>query len=62
MNRGSHVEISRQKSDPTTQCENCDRLNPEATRERARQHAAKTGHIVHVLIEDVTTYKPKEQT
>lgn len=61
MNRGSRVEITRSKSEATTQCENCDGLNPEATRERARQHAAATGHIVHVLIEDVTTYMGKEQ-
>ena len=42
------------------ECEGCARLSPDSTRERARQHAARTGHTVHYVIEDTTTYRPTE--
>lgn len=62
MNVGSHVNITRTKSEPITQCDDCDALNPRAVRERARQHAVAKGHTVRVVVEDVTTYTRKGQS
>jgi hypothetical protein len=55
----AHVEISRQRSNGMVECETCE-LNPDCTRERARQHALHTGHVVHFVIEDSTTYRRKD--
>jgi hypothetical protein len=51
------VNIERFRSQTTAECEQCDRLHPDSTRERARQHAAVLGHTVHVVIEDTTVYR-----
>lgn len=32
----------------------------DCTRERARQHVAKTGHTVHYTVEQITIYEPQE--
>ena len=39
-------------------CEQCDKLHPDSTRERCRVHVQQTGHTVRYLIEDVTVYRP----
>lgn len=52
------LKITRSRSATTASCEQCDRLHPEATRERVRLHVNQTGHTAHVLIEDLTTYRP----
>ncbi len=41
-------------------CEGCN-WQSECTRERARIHARKPGHIVHFVIRDITTYYPPEK-
>lgn len=53
------VKITRVNMLPTAECENCNKLNPEATRERCRVHVQKTGHTVRFIIEDVTRYEPQ---
>jgi hypothetical protein len=45
---------------PFAECEQCDRLHPEATRQRARLHVRQTGHTVRYTVEDVTKYKPEK--
>jgi hypothetical protein len=52
------IEITRRRSAGKVECENCDHLPIDATRERARQHADSAQHLVRVLVEDVTTYRP----
>jgi hypothetical protein len=52
----------REKLDPTVYCRDCTGLNRGATRERARQHVAATGHIVSYIIEDVTVYRPLDES
>lgn len=56
-----NLNITRVKSKPHTQCVDCDTLNPEATRSRARLHATKTGHTVTVTVPHVTTYVPERK-
>lgn len=56
-----NLNITRVKSKPHTQCVDCDTLNPEATRSRARQHARNTGHTVTVTVPHVTTYVPERK-
>jgi hypothetical protein len=34
--------------------------SPREVRDAARQHAAETGHVVEVTVEDVTRYEPGE--
>jgi hypothetical protein len=58
MTVAKRIEISRRRSPGMVECENCDRLPIDATRERARQHADRNQHLVRVLVEDVTTYRP----
>jgi hypothetical protein len=53
------VETSRARTDGEAACEGC-RFRMECTRERARQHAADHGHVVHFVIRDITTYYPPE--
>lgn len=57
---GRKVEISRVKLPQAVECEGCDILRSDATRERARQHAKTTGHTVRVSVEQVTVYRPTE--
>lgn len=52
------VKITRVRMLPLAECENCDALSPEATRERSRVHVQQTGHTVRFIIEDVTRYEP----
>ena len=54
-----NVEINRFRTQHTAECERCDGLDPDSTRERCRVHAEQTGHIVWYLIEDTTVYKRK---
>ncbi|TDC35679.1 hypothetical protein E1211_15350 [Micromonospora sp. 15K316] len=54
----SRLDISRLTNPPSVECEQCDRLRPDATRERARLHVHQTGHTVRVLVEHVTVYRP----
>lgn len=56
-----NLNIIRSKSKPHTQCVDCDALNPEATRSRARQHARNTGHTVTVTVPHITTYVPERK-
>lgn len=51
------VRIERFRSDGMAECEGCDDLHPDSTRERARQHADRTGHTTRYLIEDTTVYR-----
>ncbi len=59
MTRG--VTATRRRSDGHTECEQCDRLHPQATRERVRQHVSRTGHTARYIIEDTTVYRPAHQ-
>lgn len=55
------VDIRRHRAGANTaECEDCDRLLPDSTRERCREHAARTGHTVRFYVEDVTIYTRKE--
>lgn len=49
----------RGRTDGKATCEGCD-FQAECTRERARLHVEQTGHIVHYVIRDITTYYPTE--
>jgi len=55
----------RVKFEPEAMCENpsCsfEGQGPYA-RNRAQQHVKRTGHTVHVIIEDSTTYSPERQS
>jgi ATP-dependent Clp protease adapter protein ClpS len=53
------VEIHRYHDEGVAECQNCDRLPAECTRERARQHARQRGHTVHFVITDTTVYRPE---
>jgi hypothetical protein len=54
----ARVEIRRRFRDwGTAECE--DRLPPQCTRERARQHVKEHGHIVRFVITDTTIYQPE---
>lgn len=54
------VTAKRFRYPATAQCENCNDLHPDSTRERCRVHVQQTGHKVRFLIEDVTTYSPAQ--
>jgi len=58
MNDAKHVTINRFRYGHMAQCEQCNQLHPDSTRERCRLHVQQTGHKVRFLIEDVTTYEP----
>ena len=49
---------TRVRHEGMAECEQCDRLHPDSTRERCRIHVNQTGHTVRFVIEDVTVYKP----
>jgi hypothetical protein len=51
------ITIKRFRYPGAAECEGCDKLHPDSTRERCRVHAQTTGHKVRFLIEDVTTYE-----
>ena len=51
------ITIKRFRYRGMAECEGCDKLHPDSTRERCRVHAQTTGHKVRFLIEDVTTYE-----
>ena len=51
------LKITRFRSHSYSECEGCDKLHPDSTRERCRLHAQQTGHVVRFTIEDVTVYK-----
>jgi hypothetical protein len=53
----SRVTIRRFRHAGTAECEGCDKLHPDSTRERCRVHAEQTGHKVRFTVEDVTTYE-----
>lgn len=50
------VDISRYNSPATAECEQCDRVPPDATRARCHLHVRQTGHTVRFVIEDTTVY------
>ena len=50
------VDITRQRSGTTAECEGCDQLHPDSTRERVRRHVKLTGHKARVIVEDSTVY------
>lgn len=53
------VHISRW-SRAYVQCQDCELLHPESTRQRVRSHVAKTGHRARVVTEAITEYRPEE--
>lgn len=57
------VEITRFRGEGEAECETCESEGREfprgATRERARQHAKRSGHFVRYVIEDTTLYQGK---
>ncbi len=55
------IKISKFRLPTTVECEQCSVLNPEATRERARQHVKDSGHTVRVVVEVVTRYEPEPE-
>ncbi|MGE5830637.1 MAG: hypothetical protein ACM30G_20055 [Micromonosporaceae bacterium] len=58
MNRGSRVRIDHHRGDGVAECEGCE-IHPESTRERLRQHVARTGHTGRYVKTIVTIYRPK---
>lgn len=38
------------------ECEQCEALPVDATRDEAMRHAADRGHLVHFIVEDSSTY------
>ncbi len=54
------VKITRVRRPGMVECEQCSEISPNATRERARTHAARRGHTVHYIVEDDTVYRPRE--
>lgn len=60
MTRAKRVVIKRFRHQGTAECEGCNRLHPDSTRERCRAHVRATGHKVRFVIEDVTAYDPAE--
>ena len=54
----SRLSISRYKGLPVAECNDCDRLPPDAMRERVWVHVRKTGHSVRWTVEHVTIYGP----
>ena len=54
------VRILRFRMQGMAECEGCDKLHPDSTRERCRVHVQQTGHVTRFTIEDVTKYKPQE--
>jgi hypothetical protein len=57
------VEIKRMRYPGIAECETCNRLHPDSTRERCRQHADHhPGHRVLFTVEEVTAYhRPDDQ-
>ena len=49
------VRTSRTRDLCAIRCHQCP-AGFEWTRKKARQHAAQTGHMVEVLVEEITTY------
>lgn len=54
----SRLSIFRYKGQPVAECKDCDRLRPDATRERVWGHVRQTGHSVRMTVEHVTVYAP----
>ena len=55
---GRALTVERFRYQGMAECENCNDLHPDSTRERCRVHVQRTGHTVHFVIEDVTKYRP----
>jgi hypothetical protein len=53
------VAIKRFRYPGTAECEGCDEIHPDSTRDRCRVHVQQTGHRVRFVIEEVTTYEPE---
>lgn len=53
------VDIHHVRSDGAAECEQCNDLRPDSTRERARLHAFLRDHTVRFVIHDVTVYTRK---
>lgn len=53
------VAITHFRHQGTAECENCQRLHPDSTRERCRVHVQQTGHTVRFIVEDVTKYEAR---
>lgn len=58
----SRIKITRLTLPPSAECEDCDVLAADATRERARLHVQQSGHTVRISIEHVTVYRPTEDS
>jgi len=58
MNNGKRLTVTRTRLPGIAECEHCDGLHPDSTRERVRVHVQQTGHTARYIIEDVTKYQP----
>jgi hypothetical protein len=57
------VEIKRMRYPGMAECETCNGLHPDSTRERCRQHADQfPGHHVRYVVEEVTFYERSGDT
>ena len=57
--KAGHALITERFRQPgIAECENCNDLHPDSTRERCRVHVHQTGHTVRFVVEDVTKYRP----
>jgi hypothetical protein len=52
------VQTTKHRSPGMAECERCE-IDTDSTRRQAREHAADTGHTVHFIVEDRTTYRPE---
>lgn len=59
MERKAKVVIFRARMEPRAECDQCESLHPESTRQRVRQHVQTTGHRARVVVEDITVYRPE---
>ncbi len=52
------VQIRQTKADPIARCLDCDRIQPNASRERVRGHVRRLGHRASFTVPHVTWYAP----
>lgn len=53
------MDIKRTVGEAVYTCDDCDRLPPGATKERAWSHVRWVGHTVRKTVDHVTVYTPR---
>lgn len=56
------VTRSRRRSAGMADCEQCNDLSIEASRDEAMKHAGERGHVVHFIVEDTSVYDGRRTT